>query len=133
MAADYRNIETPNWSLNLATEGEVLTDIQDIAQCMGLIFNTRTGSDPLRPDFGTEIWRWIDKPVNTAIPAIRTEIIRGVERWEPRAEITRIVPNLNVSDLTFDVYWRAIVTGETAITNFNLQLGTTSTTSTTAA
>ena len=126
MAANVNNIETPNWALSLTDQGEVLTDIQDIAQCMGIIFNTRTGSDPLRPDFGTEIWRWIDKPVNQAIPAVRIEILRGIERWEPRAEVLKITPIVDVSNVTFEVYWRAVVTGETAITNFNLQLGTTS-------
>lgn len=70
--------------------GAILEDIDDINQSIKIILETQKGEDPLRPEFGSEIYKYIDYPVNKAIPHIVREIINAINMWEPRINITNI-------------------------------------------
>lgn len=125
MATNVNNIATQNWTLSIADDGDLLTDLADVNQCILLILNTVRGSSPLRPEFGTEIWKWIDKPMTLAIPNIKREILENVPLWENRAQIVAIghdVSLANIGQLTFEIKWKFLITGETGITNFNVRI-----------
>jgi len=64
--------------------------IADVEQCLGIIVTTPRGSDPLRPTFGANIWRYIDFPISLALPAIVSELTSAITMWEPRATLVSV-------------------------------------------
>lgn len=84
-------IRTADWQIALDNPGEVAVDDRDIAQSIRIILSTVPGSDPLRPDFGARIDRFLDRPMNVALPRLVAEIRRAVLRWEPRVTAVRPV------------------------------------------
>jgi uncharacterized protein len=83
-------IAQADWSLRLGAIGEVVEGLDDVEQCLGIIVTTPRGSDPLRPTFGADIWRYIDFPVNLAIPAIVSELTAAITAWEPRVNLVSV-------------------------------------------
>jgi phage baseplate assembly protein W len=100
MSADaitLAEISSADWSLALDLAGvpgsgigKVVQGIADVNQCLTIILTTPKGSDPLRPTFGADAWRYIDAPIGTAIPAIVREVTEAILRWEPRVTVISI-------------------------------------------
>lgn len=86
-------IGSADWSLELGTIGAVVQGIKDIDQCIAIILTTPRGSDPLRPTFGADLWRYIDSPISAAIPSIVREVSGSIAMWEPRV----VVESVNVT------------------------------------
>lgn len=84
-------INNKNWQLGLGYPGQVVLGGADIKQCIEIILSTRKGSDPLRPHFGCGLFDYIDQPINTAIPAMKKEILSAIAAYEPRVIVTKIV------------------------------------------
>ncbi len=91
------NITSADWSLALdglnppgTGLGNVVQGLADVNQCITIILTTPKGSDPLRPTFGADLWRYIDAPINTAIPAIVREVTEAILLWEPRVTVVSI-------------------------------------------
>lgn len=65
--------------------------IKSILQNIRLILTTVKGSDVHRPDFGSTLYFFIDRPLN-AITAgkIKTEIKNAILQWEQRVDIEDI-------------------------------------------
>jgi len=82
---------TLNWQVSLSDSSEIVKDIDDIAQAIYLILSTVKGSDPLRPTFGSDVWRYIDRPMNRVNPMLIYEIYDSIERWEKRVTIRRVI------------------------------------------
>ncbi len=100
-------ITAQDWQLALGQPGDVVTELGDIAQCIQVILTTPRGSDPLRPQFACDIWRYIDYPVDQAIPHIVREAWDAIETFEPRAELVSITPRLgDPGQLIVAVVWR---------------------------
>lgn len=96
-ATTLADIASVDWSLELdgagmpgSGIGNVVQGIADVNQCISIILTTPKGSDPLRPTFGADIWRYIDAPIDTAIPAIVREVTEAILRWEPRVTVVSI-------------------------------------------
>ncbi len=89
-AITLADISSADWSLALSATGEVMQGIADVAQCLGIIVTTPQGSDPLRPTFGANIWRYIDFPINLALPAIVSEVTSAITSWEPRVNLVSV-------------------------------------------
>ena len=96
-AETLANITSADWSLALDQQGapgsgigSVVQGVADVNQCIQIILNTPKGSDPLRPTFGGDVWRYIDSPINAAIPAIVREVTEAILRWEPRVTVVSI-------------------------------------------
>ncbi len=89
-AVTLADITSADWSLKLGAIGEVVQGIQDVDQCIGIILTTPKGSDVLRPTFGVDIWRYIDSPMNSAVPAIVREVSTAITLWEPRVSIVSV-------------------------------------------
>ncbi|MGH7917528.1 MAG: GPW/gp25 family protein [Candidatus Binataceae bacterium] len=70
--------------------GKVVQGLADVNQCIQIIVTTPKGSDPLRPTFGADLWRYIDFPIDSAIPAIVGEVTAAITTWEPRAKVIAV-------------------------------------------
>jgi phage baseplate assembly protein W len=89
-AITLADITSKDWSLELGTIGGVVQGIADVEQCLGIIVTTPQGSDPLRPTFGSDIWRFIDFPIDVALPAIVRELTTAITTWEPRVTLVSV-------------------------------------------
>jgi phage baseplate assembly protein W len=89
-ATTLGDITSADWSLALGAIGEVVQGIADVEQCLGIIVTTPRGSDPLRPTFGADIWRYIDFPIDRALPAIVSELTSAITAWEPRVNLVSV-------------------------------------------
>jgi phage baseplate assembly protein W len=84
------DIRSADWSLALGAIGEVVQGIADVEQCLGIIVTTPRGTDPLRPTFGADIWRYIDFPLDRALSAIVSELTSAIALWEPRVNLVSV-------------------------------------------
>lgn len=86
----YDAITATEWQPKLGELGVIVVGDADVDQCIRTILTTPKGSVPHRPDFGTDLWRFIDLPIAEARPVVVQEVVASVARWEPRAEITSV-------------------------------------------
>lgn len=112
MATTLADIKATNWQLSDVMIGQVVEGINDIRQCMGIILTTTKGSDPIRPLFGSDIWRFIDSPINTAVANISAEIIDSIGKWEQRIIIKELTYNINGSRIDFELTGELLESGE---------------------
>lgn len=94
-------LETGNWQPSLTDFGTVVTDVDDIKQCMLIAMTTMKGQDRFRPSFGSFIYKYMDKPTAQAAPSVVKEILDAVGTWEQRVQITRITYTLNKQQIKF--------------------------------
>ncbi len=117
-AATLTDITSVDWSLQLGAIGGVVQGVDDIDQCLAIILTTPLGSDPLRPTFGADLWRYIDNPVSVAIPSIVREVSAAIAMWEPRV----VLQSINVAPggssgsqggahLNVSITWRLKIAG----------------------
>lgn len=104
--SNVNDITTEHWSLSIDEQGKIVTDLDDISQCIYIILTTDRGSDPLRPEFGTNIYRLVDKPLNNSVPNMIKEIADSIEIWETRAELVKVSYKFGESNITFIVEWQ---------------------------
>ncbi|MEI7487622.1 MAG: GPW/gp25 family protein [Chryseobacterium sp.] len=117
------DIPTKNWQLDLKNTGKIVTGYDDIQQCISVILRTRKGEDALRPDFGSDIWQWLDKPISTSIPNMKREIIQALQLFEPRITIQKILHELDVTDGKSNIIFSIIYkTGDDDINTFQYSL-----------
>ncbi len=101
-------IKTQNWALSATEPGEVVQDLDDINQCISIILATVKGTDPLRPEFGCDVLKWIDKPVNQAVPNIIKEAVAAINMWEPRVVVTNASAKLDNFRIFVTVEWETL-------------------------
>ena len=101
-------ITARNWQLALDQPGDVVADLNDISQCIRVILTTPKGTDPLRPEFACDLWRYIDYPIDRATPHIVREAWDAIETFEPRIELINITPRLGdePSQIVVKIVWR---------------------------
>lgn len=99
------DIRSVDWQPKLGEIGAVVENISDINQCIRIILTTPKGSDPHRPEFGSDIWKYIDYPVNEAIPNIIRDAIDAINAWEPRVEIKTIKAEVDVANVMLRIEW----------------------------
>jgi len=105
MAKSISEIKSADWSPSIVTAGEIVEDTDDINQCILIIVMTEKGSDPLRPEFGCSLLKYVDLPNSIAIPNLISEIVDGIKIWEKRAKVTRIVHEEENGQINFSLYW----------------------------
>lgn len=105
--SEIRNSE---WGFSTKGVGQVVQGLDDIRQCIRIILHTKKGTDPLRPLFGCDINKFIDKPINSVVPSAIREIIEAVTLWEPRVEIISITHQLIDYELTFFIKFKVLNT-----------------------
>lgn len=94
-----------DWQLKLNAIGGVAEGADDINQCIAIILLTKKGSVPHRPTFGSDIYKYIDYPINEATPNIVREATDAITMWESRIKINSIEVEIEESTLTVKVEW----------------------------
>ena len=105
-----------HFSPSLADAGALVEGVGDIAQAIWIILNTPKGSDPLRPLFGSDLWRYIDAPLPQAVPHIIRESWDAISAWEPRAVVEKIEVTPEAGRATLAVTWRPVDGAQTEVT-----------------
>ena len=101
-----QDITASDWSPKLGEIGAVVEEADDIAQCIAVILNTPKGSRAHEPEFGSDLWRYLDYPVNEAIPNIVREAIDALTIWEPRIKLVLVSPKVAGSQITLQIEWK---------------------------
>lgn len=125
--SSIQDIQTANWQLSATQFGQVVEGADSFNQSIINAITTRPGSDPFRPTFGSDIWQYIDKPINVAGAGIVRAIRNAVALWVPSIEIVSLTttyqdsfgdPDGLPSGLRFDLAWKpsgAFGAGELAL------------------
>lgn len=101
------------WSFSVSDDDAILENDQDINQAIAIITGTPRGADVHRPNFASDVFQHIDKPVPLATPGVIRETIRAIELWEPRVDTSEILvtPYIEgLASLRVQVQWRLIGT-----------------------
>jgi phage baseplate assembly protein W len=84
-------------SINIQDKTSFVQGVEDVKQSWGIILSTIPGSIPLQPEFGSNLFQYIDQPVNKAFSEMANTIIKDLERWEKRAKIKRVQKTVDCS------------------------------------
>ena len=65
--------------------------IKSVMQNIRVILTTQKGTDVHRPEFGSDVWKFIDQPLTAiTIGKINAEITDAIERFEPRVKVKNV-------------------------------------------
>ena len=71
--------------------GQPLSGVAHLRQSIEDILTTPLGSRRMRPDYGSQLRRYVDLPVNEGWKsAVQAEVARALGRWEPRLKLERV-------------------------------------------
>lgn len=102
----HTSIAATHWQPKLGTTAEVVEDLRDIDQSLRIILTTPKGSDPHRPEFGSDLHLYIDWPTNRVTPHLVRESIEAIRRWEPRVSVVQVSTQINAQQIIVRVQWR---------------------------
>ena len=83
-----KTTDARNWQISISDPQAIVEGIDDILQCVQVILTTIPGSDPLRPSFGADVYKYLDKPLATVKAPIIYAATEAVNRWEKRIRVT---------------------------------------------
>lgn len=109
-----------DWQYKLNQIGSVAEGAEDINQCIAIILTTRKGSVPHRPTFGSDIYKYVDYPINEAIPNIVREATDAITLWETRIKLQNVSVETSNSQITVKVEWTLKESKTKGITTVNL-------------
>lgn len=92
--------DTRNWQVSIDDPAAIVEGIDDIMQCVYIVLTTIPGSDPLRPEFGSNIYQYLDKPLEVVKAKIIYAATTAIERWEKRLQVTRCTVSRNADGRT---------------------------------
>lgn len=98
-------IKYVDWQFKLNGIGEVAEGVEDINQCISTILTTRKGSVPHRPTFGSDIYKYVDYPINEAIPNIIREATDAIGLWETRISVNSVSAEISETNITVKIEW----------------------------
>ena len=93
------------WSPRLGAPGERVEDIDDINQCLAILFATPKGADPHRPDFGCDLHSLIDLPIAQAAGHLGAAMIQAASLWEPRIIVQSVPTEIDGAHIRYTVIW----------------------------
>jgi len=71
--------------------GQPLSGVAHLRQSIEDILTTPLGSRRMRPEYGSQLRRYVDLPVNEGWKsAVQAEVARALGRWEPRLRLERV-------------------------------------------
>jgi phage baseplate assembly protein W len=117
--ATTRDITNTDWSLSLAAPDAIVQGLDDIKQCIKIILGTRKGSDRLRPDFGSDHFKYLDKPVNASGPGVLAEIQTALTTYETRIKVTLVTAQIIEAQVIYTIAFKilnTVNTGQTDVT-----------------
>jgi phage baseplate assembly protein W len=102
----YTSITSAHWQPALGTPGEVVEGLRDIDQAIRIILTTPRGSDPHRPEFGSDIHLYIDWPTSRVVPHLVREAVEAIRRWETRVTLVQVLAEIEEERITLRVQWK---------------------------
>ena len=103
---NLNTITSAHWQPELGVPGSVVEDLSDIAQAIRIILLTPKGSDPHRPTFGSDIYKYIDWPTNIITPYLVREAIESIKEWEPRVTVINVLVDAIEATVTLRIVWK---------------------------
>lgn len=71
--------------------GQSVSGLTHLRQSIEDILTTPVGSRRMRPEYGSQLRRYVDLPVNEGWKsAVQAEVARSLGRWEPRLKLERV-------------------------------------------
>ncbi|MDN7142694.1 GPW/gp25 family protein [Pseudomonas sp. JQ170] len=71
--------------------GQPIAGVAHLRQSIEDILTTPLGSRRMRPEYGSNLRRYVDLPVNEGWKsAVQAEVARALGRWEPRLKLERV-------------------------------------------
>ncbi|NHR03790.1 baseplate protein [Chromobacterium haemolyticum] len=93
-----------------ASPADIVENLDDIHQALRIILGTPKGSDPLRPEFGSDLFLYLDYPVDRARPHVVREAVEAISHplyGEPRVAVARVLYSVGGNgDARLTVQWR---------------------------
>ena len=84
------DIDVADWQARLGEIGGVAEGMDDIDQCIQTILGTPRGALVHDPDFGCDLWKYLDWPPDQARAHVVREIVDAIERFDPRVEVLAV-------------------------------------------
>ncbi len=83
-------------------ESDIVVGLSDIDQAIRLILMTPKGADPHRPHFGSNIYQYLDYPINQIVPHLVREAVDAItgKDGEPRCILKKVTPIIDTSNGT---------------------------------
>nr|WP_232108701.1 GPW/gp25 family protein [Pseudomonas mosselii] len=95
--------------------GQSVSGLGHLRQSIEDILTTTVGSRRMRPEYGCQLRRYVDLPVNEGWKsAVQAEVARALGRWEPRLQLER-VRVLAVIDGKIDLQLTGTYLGDSAV------------------
>ncbi len=94
-----------DWQQKINSIGDVVEGAEEINQSIAIILTTKKGSDPHRPDFGSDIYLYLDYPINEISAHIIREATDSITKWESRITINSITVNIQESNVSVYIDW----------------------------
>lgn len=118
---NVQEIETNNWQKQRNTIGGIVTEDEDIEQCMSTILETIKGECPLQPNIGSNFIEAIGENLQDAEQIIKTIIFKEFPIQEPRAKIIKVTSQyIDDFKLYITVEWQNIRTKDIKVSNFKI-------------
>lgn len=94
--------------------GKLIEGIAHMRQSLEDLLTTPKGTRIMRADYGSDLPRLVDMPVNSElILDIMAETAGAIEKWEPRFKVTNVrVTSLTVSQVILTVSGRYLPDGK---------------------
>jgi phage baseplate assembly protein W len=102
----YSSITAAHWQPALGSPGEVVEGLRDINQAIRIILTTPRGSDPHRPEFGSDLHLYIDWPTNRVVPHLVREAVTALRLWEPRMTLVQVLVVIEAEHIILRVQWQ---------------------------
>lgn len=102
---NLNDITYVDWQFKLNEIGSIAEGAEDINQCIAVILTTRKGSVPHRPTFGSNIYKFVDYPVNEAIPNIIRETTDALALWETRVTVKSVSVDITEHKVNIKIEW----------------------------
>lgn len=89
--------------------GVIVSAVGDLSQSMANLILTPLGSVPTEPEKGCDIYPFIDRPPQEAIPNLSRAIWDGLTIWEPRIVVQEVkIEQVAFAHYASKVFWRPI-------------------------
>lgn len=88
--AGIKDIQSPVWAISTVGYGVIVEGVSAIRQRIDLAIRTTKGTDPLRPEFGSRVYKYVDAPVNVAVPNVKKELLEALGMWVPEIKVISI-------------------------------------------
>ncbi len=106
--SNLKDITSPIWSISVKQYGSIVQGIVAIRQQIQIALTTSKGTDPLRPEFGTVIFKYQDAPVNVAAVEIKKEILKALQIWVPDIINVKVKASIIDSQVTFNIGYNLV-------------------------